>query len=78
MHLVDGVKIEYKDGLTTLRDGEGKAIFQAEYFNTKLLTEMIHLYKLEVEHFKNKQYEGWQYMFTNKESADYFLHNRIE
>ena len=78
MHLVDGVKIEYKDGLTTLRDGEGKAIFQAEYFNTKLLTEMIHLYKLEVEHFKNKPHKCWEYMFVDLESADYFLKNRIE
>ena len=78
MHLVDDIKIEYKDGLTILRDGEDKTIFQAEYCNEKLLTTMIHLYKLEVEHFKNKPHKSWQYMFTNSESADYFLTNRIE
>jgi hypothetical protein len=56
-HLVDGIKISYKDDMVTVYDGENKPIIYGKTIDSAILEDFVWLYKLNVEHYQGK-YEG--------------------
>jgi hypothetical protein len=59
-HLVDGIKIQYKDDIVTIYDGENKPIiYSGKTVDKNILENFIWLYKINIEH-----YDGdWEGMF---------------